>query len=458
MLLKLKKVLKFNKDLPAQIIKMDKIKKKVEYFLDKYNLKSTEKPFLVAFSGGYDSMCLLNVLSELNLNLIAIHLNHNWRGKESKKEEENCKYYCDKKGIKFYSETLTEDIQKTETAAREARYKFFEKCTKLFNTDIVFTAHNANDNAETVLYRLAKGTGTKGLCGIAEKRDIFYRPLLKVKREDIENYCRKSSLTPNNDSSNSNVKYKRNLIRKEILPQLCKINSDTINAINSLSEIAQNNQIIIEEYLKTLKNPYNTKNFMEYSKAVKLELLYDLFIKNNIDYDRYKITNALEFINENQNSKSGKKLSLKNDLWLFVNNKKIELVTVTPPSDLSIEIKDCGDYTFENFIFSIKNTNKIPQTYPKDSDGIAYVDLSKYKSLTLRHRKNGDLIQPLGCKGTQKLKKYLNEKKIPQHEKDSLIFLASENEILWAPTIGISEKIKVVTTPTHVLKLINMEK
>lgn len=437
---------------------MDKIEKTVEYFLEKYNLKSTEKPFLVAFSGGYDSMCLLDVLSKFSNNIIAIHLNHNWRGEESKKEEENCKTYCDKKNIKFYSETLTDDIQKTETAAREARYKFFEKCTKLFNTDVVFTAHNANDNAETVLYRLAKGTGTKGLCGIAEKRDIFYRPLLKIKREDIENYCKENNLRPNNDSSNNNIKYKRNLIRKEILPQLYKINSDTINAINSLSEIAQNNQIIIEEYLKTLKNPYNTKNFMEYQKAVKLELLHELFTKNNLDYDKTKISNALEFINENHTSKSGKKLSLNNELWLFVNNKKIEFVTAAYPSDLSVEIKDCGDYTFEKFIFSIKNTNKIPQTYPNDSECIAYVDLSKYKSLTLRHRKNGDIIQPLGCSGTQKLKKYLNEKKIPQHEKDNLIFLTSENEILWAPSIGLSEKIKVVKTPTHVLKLINMEK
>ena len=87
----------------------------------------------------------------------------------------------------------------------------------------------------------------------------------------------------------------------------------------------------------------------------------------------------------------------------------------------------------------------------------AFVDLTGYEELTLRTRKDGDVIKPLGCRGTQKLKKYLNEKKVPAHKKDNMFFLASKNEILWAPSLGLSDKIKVVNKPTHVLKLINSE-
>ena len=111
---------------------MNDIQGKIKSFLEKYKLDCPEKIFLVAFSGGYDSMCLLDVLSKSCSNkLVAIHLNHCWRGAESDEEEENCRMFCAKLGIDFYSEHLSSDISKTETAAREARYRFFENCAKM---------------------------------------------------------------------------------------------------------------------------------------------------------------------------------------------------------------------------------------------------------------------------------------------------------------------------------------
>lgn len=437
---------------------MEKIEEKVKYFLEKYNLLNSETPVLIAFSGGYDSMCLLDVLSRLCTNVVAIHLNHNWRGQESLKDEKNCKHFCDEKGVKFYSETLSAKIQKTETAARTARYDFFEKCAEKFNSKVIFTAHNANDNAETIIYRIAKGTGIYGLCGIAEKRGIFYRPLLTVKRSEIEAYCKKHNLNPNNDSSNSDTKYKRNLIRKNILPQLGSINPNAIETINSLSEVAKSDNAVIEEYLKTLKNPYETKNFLKFSTAVQARLIYNLFTQYNLNYDRAKIERAIKFIQENHTSKSGKTLSLNKNHSLFVNSKTIEIITKTTHTDLAVTILKEGSYEFEDKIFIIqKAAEKQVSEFPNDSELKAFVDLSGYEELTLRHRKDGDFIKPLGCCGTQKLKKYLNEKKVPAHKKDKMVFLASKNEILWAPALGLSEKIKVVNRPTHVLKLINSE-
>lgn len=436
---------------------MEKITEKVKYFLEKYDLLNSEKPVLIAFSGGYDSMCLLHILSKLHTNIVAIHLNHNWRGCESDKDEDNCRLFCRERNIKFYSEKLSDKMKKTETAAREARYEFFEKCAEKFGSEIVLTAHNANDNAETLIYRIAKGTGTAGLCGIVAKRGIFYRPLLEVKRTEIEDYCINYKLLPNTDSSNENVKYKRNLIRKNIIPELEKINTSAIDLINSLSEIAQNDNEIINEYIKTLKNPYNTENFTKYSSAVQSRLIYNLFITNGLDYNKTKINRAINFINENKDLKSGKTLSLSDCLQLFVNIKSIEIIINKEPYPIEIQITGEGEYETPLGIFTIQKYSQTPAEYPDDSELCAYVDLSRYKELKLRHRQDGDIIKPLGCCGTQKLKKYLNEKKIPAHIKDFLLFLTYKNEILWAPSLGLSENIKVVTTPTHVLKLINIK-
>lgn len=140
------------------------------------------------------------------------------------------------------------------------------------------------------------------------------------------------------------------------------------------------------------------------------------------------------------------------NLWLYVNHKKAEVISKTEKHTEEINISKCGKYKFEDYIFSIEKYNEEITEFPNDTEYKAYISADEI-NFTLRHRKDGDKIQPLGAKGSQKLKKYLNEKKIPQHEKDKLIFLCKDNEILWAAGIGISEKIKVAQKPTHMLKL-----
>jgi tRNA(Ile)-lysidine synthase len=396
----------------------------IKQFIEKYKLSGT---FIVAFSGGYDSMCLLDMLYKSGYDVIAVHLNHNWRGEESLKEEKVCEEFAKSRNIKFYAETLSDDIAHTETCAREARYEFFKRCAKKFNSNVVFTAHNYDDNAETVLYRIIKGTGIAGLCGIAEHRDIFYRPLLKTSRKDIEKYCKNNNLTPNNDSSNENTKYKRNLIRKKILPLMREINPKVIEALNSLSEISKENNSQKQD-------------------------VRELLIKHNIDYDRKKIEEIYKFINENKNSKSGKTISLTKDLWLFVNDKTLEVITKQKKSTENVKIDKCGEFDFGDFVFSIKPFTEKIKNFPKDSDFCAYINTDKI-DFSLRYRKDGDIIQPLGTNGSQKLKKYLNEKKIPKHKKDNIILLCDKNEVLWVSGFGISEKIKVKENPTHIIEL-----
>lgn len=399
------------------------ISAQVKRFIEQYDLSGT---FIVAFSGGYDSMCLLDVLHKLGADIVAVHLNHNWRGDESLAEAKACEEFSKVRNIRFYSEILPDSVKQTETAARDARYNFFCRCAEKFNSKVVFTAHNFDDNAETVLYRIIKGTGISGLKGIAEHRDIFYRPLLKIERAEIEDYCKSNGLKPNVDSSNFNTKYKRNFIRHKIIPMLKEINPKVLCALNSLSDIAK---------LDFDDNSY---------------FIQKLLCDNNIEYDREKIENIKQFIADNKHLKSGKTMSLAKNLNLFVNCDDIKVIKEQEKSLSELKIKTVGEYKFDNYIFSVKPYNGKEIIFGDEYN--VFVSL-KDIAHTLRYRKDGDRIQPLGCNGSQKLKKYLNEKKIPNYKKDNIVLLCNGNEVLWAAGLGISEKIKVKDKPTHILSL-----
>lgn len=444
---------------------MNKIHQTIKSFLEAYDLNKPDLIYLVAFSGGFDSMCLLNGLRKISKNkIIALHLNHNWRGAESDAEEENCKAFCKSIGVDLYCEKLSKDIPHTETAAREARYEFFEKCSKKFSTNIIFTAHNKNDNAETLIYRLCIGTGTSGLQGISPHRDKFYRPLLNITRADIETYCKDYQLNPNSDSSNSDIKYKRNYIRSKVLPILKEVNPNVIDAINSLSKVATEENEIITEYTNkvlekiTEDKKIKTQKFLNQTEALQKRIIYNLFITNKLDYDRTKILNLLNFIKENSNSKSGKTCSLTTDLWLYTSDKYIEVIKKDTQNLPYFHITKEGKYENSGYIFELERFDKNIIKYPKDTDNIAYINLSQIPiDFEIRPRQDGDIIKPFGLDGTQKLKKYLNSKKIPNHQKDNLLFLAKDNEIFWAIGLGISDKIKVISKPTHRMKFYKKE-
>jgi tRNA(Ile)-lysidine synthase len=311
--------------------------KKIELFLKQYSLPDNK--LLVAFSGGWDSMCLLDLLVGIGADVTAIHLNHNWRGAQSLAEAQACGEFCKARGVEFYAETLDDSVAQTETAAREARYQFFERCAQKFGSTCVLTAHNYDDNAETLLYRITKGTGTRGLEGIKEKREsspspargrvvTYYRPLLGVTRAEIEAYCRENNLQPNNDSSNTDTKYKRNLIRAEILPRLKEINPDVVKSLNSLSQVAAFDNQLIDEYLASLDEPF--KNFHSFTPALKSRLIYKIFTDNGVDYDRTRINIILDFIEENKHSKPAKTVSITTNLWLAAGTNGIEVLTRHP--------------------------------------------------------------------------------------------------------------------------------
>lgn len=460
----------------------------VEKFLDEFGLKSADNNFLIGFSGGYDSLCMLDILNELSrkygFKIIALHLNHNWRGEESRQEELNCKNFCEKTNIEFISETL-ENGQKTESFAREARYNFFLKYARKYPNSSIFTAHTRTDNKETIIYRIIKGTGIKGLQGIPPKRMLeeipLYRPILSFSRKEIEDYCNSKGLVPNTDSSNFDVTYKRNFIRLKIMPLFEEINFHAEKAIISLSKIAISQTNIINEYMDLIKkdifedSKILTSKFKNLSEDVKKKIIYDICSEQNysttfhfslkenklkLDYDSKKIDDILEFINNNLSSKAGSRHSLTNDLWLFASSKYIYLITKikVDKNRNEISISQEGGYEIPgtNRAFSLKKYTGNNFKFPGENALTAYVNLDNIGlDLTIRTRRDGDFIIPFGMTGSMKLKKYLNSKGISQHNKDELILLCKDSEILWVAGVGLSNKLKVVNTPSHVLELKN---
>lgn len=446
----------------------------IEKFLDEYGIKNSENTFLVGFSGGYDSMCLLDILNEFSnkysFKLVAMHLNHNWRGEESRQESKNCEDFCKKRDIEYISETLELTGQKTENFARESRYNFFLKCAKQYKNSSIFTAHTFSDNAETVIYRIIKGTGIKGLQGIPPVRELdgvlIYRPLLLISRKQTEDYCNSKGLVPNNDSSNYDVSYKRNFIRHKIMPLLSEINFNAERAINSLSTLATSQSNIVNEYVKTvLKDIYideklDTQKFVMLSEDVKKQIIYNACLKYNLDYDYKKVSNLLEFIRENANSKAGSRYSLTNDLWVYANSKHIYVIDNPKGEELKDEVLIDSEGEWDFFVgksFSIeKYEGDDNPKFPSENADYAYVNLSAIPLVfTLRTRRDGDYIIPFGMNGKMKLKKYLNSKGISQHEKSQLAMLCQGSEVLWICGVGLSNKLKVVNRPTHVLRFKN---
>lgn len=240
---------------------------------------------VVGVSGGPDSICLLDILNNiknddsipLKFELVVAHINHNIR-KEAKDDEEYVKNYCKNNKIECYvlnievlKKALDEKIG-TEEAGRNARYEFFEKILKETDSNKIATAHTANDNAETVLMNIMRGSGTSGLKGIRPIRDNkFIRPLINSTRDEIEQYCEERTLKPRIDKTNFENDYTRNKVRNLLIPFIKeKFNPNIIMSINRLSDIANEEN----EYLENItKEKYEEILINENSRT---EIILDL--------------------------------------------------------------------------------------------------------------------------------------------------------------------------------------
>lgn len=261
--------------------------------IKKYNLIQNGDKIVVGLSGGPDSISLINVLNEirneetyeLKFDLIAAHINHNIR-EEAKSDEDFVVKYCKEKNIEIH--VLSIDINKkakeekkgTEEAGRNARYKFFEEILIKTKANKIATAHTANDNAETVLMNIIRGSGTSGLKGIRPIRENkFIRPLIETTREEIEKYCDEYKLNPRIDKTNFENEYTRNRTRNMLIPFIKEnFNPNIIMTINRLSDIINEEN----EYLEKLTKQKYKEVLIEENIGKQIVLDLKLFNKQDL--------------------------------------------------------------------------------------------------------------------------------------------------------------------------------
>ena len=399
----------------------------------------------VAVSGGIDSVTLLHFLSthknELKIELSAVNVEHGIRGDASKSDTEFVKKFCrelkvDCKCFSVDAVKYREDNNLTlEQAARILRYKIFDELIEKEGVKIA-TAHNSDDNAETVLMRILRGTGLKGLCGIARRRGNYIRPLIYTSRKEIEDYVKENNLSYVIDETNTDTDYTRNFLRCEIFNKLNE-RFNTGAAFSKLSRAAVEN----EEYFEDIVNGCVT--FDNGAYLVPVELVCTPVLFKRAIYGAFNALGVFADIEERHinlllelagNGDNGDVLDMPYGVKAEYENLSIALFV---PS-----VK-CTDETYANIgVTRIGRYTATVKSETKRIDGKLCFDVDKVKNAVIRTRRDGDVFTKFGG-GTKSLNDYFTDKKIPLRLRDEIPIIARGNEVLVIGGVEISKSVKV---------------
>ena len=329
--------------------RLDKLEQNFLDTIKENNLINKGDVIVVGVSGGPDSITLLTCLNKykeyLGITVICAHVNHLIRV-DSTEDEQYVENMCEKMGIKCYvkreniEELAKEQKKGTEEVGRKIRYDFFDEIAKKENANKIAIAHNMNDNAETMLLNIIRGTGMQGLEGIqAEEYGKYIRPLINCAREEIEEYCEKNNLQPRIDSTNKENIYKRNIVRNKILPQMKEINPNIVENLSRLSKIIKSENSYIKNEVKYQYNRSATLSLgkieIDIHEFQKLELSLKqnliLYAINQIAGSTRNIEkiNIDDIIKMSERNVGKKYMLINKNLKVLIENKKIIFIALT---------------------------------------------------------------------------------------------------------------------------------
>ncbi len=408
------------------------------------NMLNKGDKVIVALSGGADSVSLLNVLLSLkdkySLTVMAAHVNHNIRGEEALRDESFVKKLCEDNNVELFIKSV--DVNKlakaqkisTELCGRNVRYEFFKELHNKYNCKIA-TAHTASDNAETLIFNLVRGSGLQGMCGIVPKRDYIIRPLIYITREQVENYCKDNNLSFVTDSTNLTTDYTRNKIRHNIIPLLKEINpSFDITAVkNSRSFIEINDCIhdLADDAIAKAKsdNGYNAEYINTLNNAVKKTALLKIVKKAGGKPENCHIESLVHCIEKGGcvDIPDNVRAICKQGVLRFTKSRTVK--DKFPVQEFSANM---------NFNFNGNNYSVLELKNHNHKELLSY-DILK-KSPVVRTRRQKDTFTLPYRNVTKSLKKLLNELKIPQEKRDSLVLISDGSTVLWCEEVGVSKQ------------------
>lgn len=445
-------------------------------YMEKYRMIEAGDKVIAGVSGGADSLCLLFVLMEYRkrvpFSILAVHVEHGVRGQESLEDAAFVEKICREHTIEYrlvqvcVPELARREKLSVEEAGRRARYEAFERIRQETGADKIAVAHNRDDQAETVLFQIARGSGLTGAGGIRPVRGAVIRPLLSCSRAEIEEYLRGHSQTWRTDATNQETDYARNRIRHQILPLLEEqINSAGREHIAALAEELQRVQAYMEQ--ETQKCLEELADFGEGTVQItvsalkeKPSLLQEYVLRESLrragcplkDISRRHIAD----IKKLAGGQSGRQTMLPGG-WQAVRSfdklllKKADEKGQELPFSVHAEVPgscETPEGTFEFRIFSNENKNIFQNTYTKrlDCDRIG-------NNLFIRTRRPGDYIVINRQGGKKKLKEYLIEEKIPAGQRNHILLLAQGREILWVIGHRVSEAYRVSPETKRILEI-----
>jgi len=420
-----------------------------------------ECKLLIAISGGLDSVVLAHVCHQLNLNISLAHCNFNLRGKESDADEDFVMQLAENFNLEVFIESFeTEACAKEnklsiQMAARELRYNWFENLAEQLHFDYILTAHHADDNLETFLINLTRGTGLDGLTGIPEINDNIVRPLLEFSREDIEKYANENKLVWREDSSNASTKYLRNKLRHEVVPKLKEINPQLLQNFDKTLSHLKDSKDIIEDRVEDISNTIIT-HVSETEIHFDIEELQKL---NNPKIYLYQLLKDYNFTEWNDvyhllESQSGKYVlseshRLLKDRSCLILSKVKSNVSSNAVESLLIDVNrnqieiPLGTLSFDD-IKQISESNNSTIFVDKD--------LLKFP-LKVRQWQKGDYFYPFGMQGKKKLSKFFKDEKLSLLDKENVLLLCSENNIVWIIDKRLDNRYKISDKTKNILKI-----
>ena len=440
------------------------IEERVFSYIEKYNMIEAGSQVIVGISGGGDSVCLLFLLSKYQkrrpFHLLGIHVNHGIRGQEALRDQEYAKKLCERLGVPFtvYTYSVPAIAQQEKRSLEEAgrmvrRRAFEEKAASLGKKAVIALAHHENDNAETVLHNLIRGTKAAGMGGIRPIQEIgegvaYIRPLLKVTREEIETYLRQQKIPWMIDSTNQELEYTRNRIRHRIIPEMEKINPKAVSHIAQAADTFQaieeyltgQADMLYREYVEQRENGYWIRKELFLEKELMQSYVIRMVLEQAADKKQDLTAFHVESILSLGKGRTGASVSLPGGV-----------LASQVYGDLYVRLPDSGEAPLKELeleIFPWENQQILEKTYTK------WFDYDKIKSsLEIRHRKPGDFLTIADTGGRKKLKDYFIDCKIPREEREKVTLLAEGSHILWVVGYRISQYYKVTSQTKTVLKV-----